>query len=245
MNKQELLTKLFHWSIELPIVDQFGVPVTTVYQRVVGDYDLQTARKASLRYTSQLRAKVTKEDSDDYQIYVAPVFTLTRDEKETLALYDSVFELQQEAERMSRLPEPKEPEGHAPTAEFEEYVQLDDTYEDRYLKILNDNTQKLMDRRKEEIAQLSDDELAELVVKNRINALCESELKSKFFEYCVYLGTYEDSTFKKRLYATFEDFNNIPEFLKMQLFKSYADLEMTAINLKESQKTPSLDQPLT
>jgi hypothetical protein len=237
MSKQDLLTKLFSWSAELTIKDQNDQEVMKVYQRVVGDYDLQTARKAALRYTNQLRRKVSDEKSDDYQVYVAPVLVLSREEQETLALYDSILEVQKEAEKLTKIPEPKEPEGDAPTVEYEKYVELDDTYEERYMKLLNENTQKLLDKKKEELKGLSEQELKDIVIQTRIESLCESELKSKFFEHCVYLGTYEDKAFKTRLYYNFDDFGNIPEFLKMQLMKGYADLEMTAISLKESRRT--------
>ncbi len=236
MNKQELLNKLFNWSAALEIKDQTGTPVMTVYQRIVGDYDLQAARKAALRYTSQLRARVSKEDSDDYAVYVAPVLVLSREEREVLAFYDSVYQVQKEAERLVRLPEPKEPDASAPTEEFEKYVELDDTYETRYMRLLNDKTNELLQRRKEEIHELTDEELEALVIKNRIDSLCEEELKSKFFEHCVYLGTYEDGSFKKRLFTSFEDFGNCVEHLKMQFMTGYASLEMSAVSLKESQK---------
>lgn len=242
MNKQDLLNKLFHWNAELTIVDGNGTAVTSVYQRIVGDFDLQNARKAALRYTSQLRAKLTNVDSDDYQIYVAPVTTLNRKEQEVLLLFDEMANLQHQAEKITRISEPKEPGSDAPTVEFEKYQELDDTYEERYLKLLKENTEKLFEERKIEITGFSDQEITDLIIRNRIDAFCESELKTRFFEQCVYLGTYEDKEFKHRLYKNFDDFLNIPEFLKQQLMRGYADLEMSAINLKESQKIQSLDQ---
>lgn len=243
MNKQELLTKLFHWNAELPIKDSNGNVLTTVYQRIVGDYDLQSARKAALRHSGQLRAKLVHTESDDYQVYVAPVLTLNRSEQETLLLFDELNEIQKKAEKLTKIAEPKEPDADAPNIEFEKYQELDDTYEQRFLALLKENTDKLFNERKEEVAKLSDEEISDLITRNRIEALCDVELKNRFFEYCVYLGTYEDSGFKTRLYATFDDFGNMPEPLKQQLMRGYADLEMSAISLKESQKIQSLDQP--
>lgn len=243
MNKQELLTKLFHWNAELKIRDSSGEVVTTVYQRIVGDYGLQSARKAALRFTSQLRAKLTHTDSDDYQVYVAPVLLLNRAEQETLLLFDELNDIQRKADKITKIAEPKEPDADAPNVAFEQYQELDDSYEDRYLTLLKQNTDKLFNERKEEVAKLSDQEISDLVIKNRIEALCDVELKNRFFEYCVYLGTYEDSDFKKRLYANFDEFGDMPEPLKQQIMRGYADLEMSAISLKESQKIQSSDQP--
>lgn len=243
LNKKELLEKLFVWKRSTDIKDANGEVLTTVYQRIVGDFDLQAARKTALRYSREARKRIQDQSTDDYQIYIAPLIELNRADRITLCLSEEINDLKNQVESRTYIPEPKEPEGNPDLVELEQYQEADDTYEDRRNAVIQSRLQDAIAERQTELEDMSDDELNQVLIEARNNAYCDAEMRVKFIEMCAYLGTYSDEKYRQRLYANFDEFLSLPESLKQQLLEGYLSLEMNSVALKESRKTQAFVPP--
>ncbi len=243
LNKRELLEQLFVWKRETKIAAADGTVITTVYQRIVGDFDLQSARKTALRYSMQARKRINDTQSDDYIIYVAPLKELSREDKVTLCLSEELDNIRKTVDMDVFLPEPVEPDPDASPEAFEEYQQLDDTYEQRRAELLSSKLTDAINKREDELKDMPDEVLDRMLIEARVNAYCSAEMRVKFIEYCTCLGTYIDEKYRQRLYPSFNDFLELPENLKQQLIEGYLSLEMNAVALKEYPKTPASEAP--
>jgi hypothetical protein len=242
MEQRELLNKLFSWSNSLDLKNASGEVVMKVYQRLIGDMDLQKARMSALRYSREFRLKLRNHDSDEYIALIQPVEDLERDALITLLLVDSVDSVRQEIDRNYYFPEPKEPEEFASTEEHEEYTEKWNSWERDREKDYSTKLVQEMDALKAKLSELSTEELLTRAKTLRVDALCEQELKLRFLEMCVLFGTYIDPQFKKHLFDTYIDLGSQPDAVKSQLIDGYATLEMSTIRLKESIKSQASEQ---
>lgn len=237
MEQRDLINKLFSWTHALDLKNAQNEVVMRVYQRLVGDLDIQKARMAALRFSRELRLKLRNAESDEYVALVQPVEDLDRDAMITLLLVDSVDEIRQNIDRNYYFAEPKEPDEYASTEEHEEYAAKWASWEADREKDYSTKLVSEMDNLKAKLELRSDADLLAQAKHMRIEALCEQELKTRFIEMCVVLGTYSDEEFKKRLFDGYQDYAGQHDSLKSQLLAGYAELEMSTIGLKESTKS--------
>jgi hypothetical protein len=66
-----------------------------------------------------------------------------------------------------------------------------------------------------------------------ISELCEEEVLKRFREFCVYCSVYTDSRFTKRLFKSFNDFDNLPPEKKTEFTDFYTLLELETSELKK------------
>lgn len=242
MDQLELINKLFAWTKTTDLKNQAGETVIQIYQRLVGDSDVQKARLFALRNSRELRLKFRDTTSDEYVALVTPVDDLDHDAILTLLLVDSVDGVKQEIDKTFYFPEPTEPDEYASNAEHEDYAHRWTAWEDERNLAYNKLLVEKMDALKVKLEELDDEELHRRAKVMRIEALCDQELKSKFVEMCVVLGTYADANYQKHLFATYHDFAIQPDTLRSQVLAGYAELEMSTIGLKESTKSQASEQ---
>jgi len=228
----ELIEKLFIWKAPLELKGEDDIVVDTVYQRLVGDSDLNKSRVTALRYSRELRNKLKDITSDEYFAYIDILNDYNKEEITTLILFDELINIRTEAEKDFYFPEPEIPAEGSTTEQEEEYQELQDTYEERRIQALDDRVKELLETRKKNLDSETEDYLRERVTDSRIDSICESELRLKFLHMCVYLGTFLDSEYKYRLFKDFQEFLDCPESLKTQLVEGYGKLEVSSINLK-------------
>lgn len=240
--KVELIEKLFSWSKETPILDTTGKQIGKVYQRLCGDADIQKARITALRYSRELRIKLKDRNSDEYLAYVDGYTDLNKSQLIDLILFNELSTIREKVEKELSFPFPKEPDMESNTEAWEEYQELQDTYESRRLEKLNSVLTQAIQERREELNSESDEFIQEAVITSKISGLCENELRVRFSEMVTYLGTFRDKKMKKKVFSSFQDFLDAPDILKNQLMEGYNSLEISSINLKEFQEIPPSDQ---
>ena len=240
--RPELIENLFRWNRETPIVDTKGAQIGKVYQRLCGDADIQKARITALRYSRELRIKLKNKDSDEYLAYVDGYNDLNKEQLTDLILFNEIMTIREKVEKDFNFPFPKEPDEEGTTEDWEQYQELQDTYESRRLDKLNEKLTKEIQYRREELSANSMEFLQEAVILTKISGLCENELKVRFMEMVTYLGTFRDKKMKKRAFSSFTDFLDAPDILKNQLMEGYNSLEISSINLKEFQEITPSDQ---
>lgn len=232
MDSRDLIDKLFNWKKELNIINNKGETVLTVYQRLVGDSDLQFARTKALGYSRRMRTKLRDESSDEYIAFVEGYSDFTKEELINTILFDQIIEIRTQVEKDFYFPETVEPDEDASTEETEKYEEEKATWEDRRNKKLNSLVEKELKKRREELERETQESLLVISKESRINALCEVELRRRFVEVCTFLGTFSDKKYKKLLFSSFEEFLESPEILKTQLLEGYTSLEISSVNLK-------------
>ncbi len=245
-NKERLerFQQLFQWRAPVEIIAPGGDVVDTLYQRLVGDADLNKARTTALRFSREMRVKLRDKDSDEYLAYVDTFADYTKDEIITLLLFNELQEIRENIEKDFIFPEPKEPDSETTTEELEEYQEQDDTYEERRNQALIDKVEAALMERKDQLFEEEIEKLRQALILSQVNNLCETELRNKFIQMCVYLGTFIDEEYKQHAFGTFDEFLDSPDILKEQLITAYNKLEVASVNLKGLPKvTPS--EPLS
>lgn len=243
-NKEKLehIQKLFTWKAPLELKNSDGEVIQTVYQRLIGDSDLYRARTIALRFSREMRRALRNTESDEYFAYIDIFNDYTKEEVVTLTLFDELTEIRANVEKDFYFPEPEALESDATTEEQEEHQEQQDTYEDRRAEALDAKIKEALETRQQQLDSLNEGDLRELFIDNKINALCEQELRLKFLSMCVYLGTYLDEKYTYHLFNSFEEFLNSPDTLKAQLVDGYNNLEVSSISLKGFPKVQTSDQ---
>ena len=239
MEKRELLEQLFTYTKELPILDHKGEVKETLWQRLVGDNDLQKARNAGLRYSALMRKQLRNKDSDEYLIYIDSLTDLTKEELVNFILMEVLFEIRGKVERELYVEEPIAPGSGSTQEEQEAYVKEYDNFNNARIEKLNE---KVMQELQELQTTLNARPLAEIVLeaqRAKENSLCSNRLQEVYLEMVAYLGTYTDETYSERVFPSYKKFINIAESLKKQVIEGYSALEISSVSLKESQNQQS------
>jgi hypothetical protein len=228
------IAQLFRYTKEVDVQDFLTGQSGKVYMRLVGDADLAKARVFGLRKAGYLRRELRTPDSDMRLAFIneLPEFQ----DKETLigaVQIMSMGETQRVATQRVNLPEPKAPHTEAPLEELENYQKAVDEYPAKFEAALLKEMEKIRKSEAKKLAKLSESELYNLYESLVIDQICSSELSTNFYHMCVFLSIYVDDKFKKRLFNSFEEFDNIASQLKEKFLTEYRTLELGMDELKK------------
>ncbi len=235
------VSRLFHWGRGFEIFDRFGNKITVAYIRLVGDAEVNRSRVFAIRRAAELRKTLKDENSDDRIAFISSVIEIENKEE----LIDMVVNLNirkfaQEATREIKLPMPKEPKADDELEVFEKFQQEVDTFEERRNSEINKVTLEKLDAFRTSIENMKLDDLRKLYEKHMIDMLCEQKMMNTFKDSCAYYGTYADEDFQKRMFNSFDEFDNLPTEIKDQYVSNYNSLEINLDELKKSlEATPS------
>ena len=234
-----ILEGLLKWSHKFTPNDSSGEPIThngkpiVLYQRVIGDADLDTARQTAWRAAALKRRQLKDETSLD-RVMIVPDYTLL--DKETLIALitlNELPELRQQASRDLIFGFPEALDESSTLEEQEEYQEATDTFFDRRQEKLAEKVNQLIEVRKKELKQMTKNKLKVLHEATAIDYACREVFLLTFNEMVTYLGTYSDAKFKKRAFPTFYSFRNVVTDIKQQLVEKYAELEISGGKLKK------------
>ena len=237
---EHLLEGLFRWSHSFTIKDSLeedflnteGEPVT-VYQRIVGDAEVDLARQTALRSSALKRRQLIDPDSLDRLTLIPDYSLLAKDDLIGLILLNELAELRTQASRELTFSFPELPPSNSSLEEQEEYQTAVDTFFDRREKALQEKITELVDVRRRELGKLRKNRLHKIHEDSTINVICREEMLATFNEMIAYLGTYSDSDFTKKSFSTYYSFKNSASNLKRQLIEKYAELEISGNDLKK------------
>lgn len=227
------ISVLFNWGNAVPIFDERGNELLTLYVRVVGDADLNRARVLGLRKSAELRKKLNDSNSDERLAYIPDPTDI---EKKNLIEVIISMELEDIAQNISRdilLQYPKEPHSDAGLEEQEKYQKEIDTWPDRRKELVTVELNTRVTNRRTELEKEDKRALNSHYEKMVINSLCKEEMYKNFINMCVYLGTYKDEKYKYRAFSSYEEFNNLPTYIKDQLTEVYGSLNLDMGTLKK------------
>ena len=228
------LANLFRWNTKVEIKDREGNTNATLYVRLVGDVDYSQAQQYGLLASRKLRKKLKDKDSVDHQ---ALFLDIDERKKEDLVYGVLMAEISNfrdlaVADLGAEIFEIKIPEDAETLEERENQQESEEKLANEKAEKLRAKMEEKSNERKEELEKLTLKELKDIFVESSINARCLDEFSTIFREYCIFAGTYSDSTFKHNAFEEFEDFRNTSPNLKRQLIDAYLKLELTGEQLK-------------
>jgi len=228
------ITKLFRYKIEVEVKDELTGDSGKFHLRIIGDADLNRARVFGLRKAAQLRKELKDPESETREAYITE-FTdvLSGDLLVESILIMKTGEMQREIINMTDVPEPRAPKSDAPQEEHEAFQIEIDAYESKYRKEYGKNARKIEKRERKALEKIEDPALYIIYEGTVIDRMCTEEMTTRYYEMCVYMGTYSDPDYKKSAFSSFEQFDNASAHLKDRLMEQYRYLELGMSELKK------------
>lgn len=227
------ISKLFEWRTEVDIIDSEGNEKLHAYIRLVGDAELNRARIAGLRASAELRKKLKNENSDERIAFVPNIDDVEKENIIELLVILNMSNYTEEVEKTLKVPFPKEPVSDAPLEEKEEYQKEVDDYPDKRMEKIREAVGKRVDKERKLLNKKSIKELVSEYEKLLISQMCEAEMNNTFIGYSIYFGSFKDEDFKQKLFESYEEYDNLPTYVKDQFFKHYLDLQLGISDLKK------------
>jgi hypothetical protein len=229
------ISKLFKWKKEYTIVGVNGEPLLNsegeeirVYLRVIGDNDLDRARKYALQQTRKLRASYQKDSAQ-----VLPDFDeFSVEELATLIVLNEASTIYKEAERETTIKFPTNKDTFD-IEDAENYVKERDEYFENLVVKVDEEAQKLLNQRMEYYKNLSHEDLKSRAEKSYINKIIEGDLSKLSNDAILYFSVYEDEECTKKIFESIDDVRNAAPMLKEQLYTEYSKLVLTDLDLKK------------
>jgi hypothetical protein len=226
------LSQLFRWKRKVDVLDGDKV-LATVYLRIVGDGEYQEARNIALQRSKELRKKLRDITSEEYNISFTDIDVMTRDEIIMAITYAEIPDYRDEAMmNVAEVPVPDMPDNPTLEQQEEHQTAVDKVKKDR-IDALTSHMENSGKKRREELGKIENiEELRKLYKTAIVNTRCTELFTTVFREYCVYKGTFNDSSYKESAFDSFDDFYSSAPQLKMQLQIAYSNLEITGEDLK-------------
>lgn len=228
------ITKLFRYKTEVEVKDELTGDSGKFYLRIIGDAELNRARVFGLRKAAQLRKELKDPESETREAFITE-FTdvLSRELLIESILIMKIGEMQREIVNMTEVQEPKAPKSDSPQEEQEAFQLEVDAYDDKYRKEYGKNARKVEKRERKTLEGVDENKLYILYEGIVIDKMCTEEMTTRYYEMCVYMGTYSDSDYKKNAFSNFEQFDNVASHLKDRLMEQYRYLELGMSELKK------------
>lgn len=227
------LIDLLLYKKEVEIINPINKkPIKKVWVRVLGDFDLNKAYKASRVASNKKRLALRDSTSEDYQDEVMGVADLTREEKEDLVRTArmSIFVSEaQVAVKRPDLPELEEVAVDPDAASLEELENLDKTenkVEDEYQKKLQEYVTDKVNELNAELKEMSDEKLLEVASFEISNVVPFSVFVSELNDQKIFYGTFKDKYCKDREFDNLMDVKNLPREIKDILVETISNLEI-------------------
>jgi hypothetical protein len=228
------IAPLFTWSKEFEVLS--NGKNTKVYMRLLGDADMNRARVSALRSSAALRKKLKDAESDERIAYIKDIDDIDINSMIAVIIVFAMRDLTDVAITKLKIKLPKQPKSDAKTSVHEKYQEEVDSYPTRRQEELRDLINKEVEAMKETLLKEDKEVLYKKYIDSMIEEMCEQELLKEFKSQCCYYGTYSTPDLSTRLFATFEEFNNLQSDLKQQFLTEYSMMELQGDDLKKLQQ---------
>jgi hypothetical protein len=230
------ISKLFSWGRVFEVINPQTEEVEAiVYMKLLGDADLGRARVYALRKSSELRRKLKDTNSDEYLAWIKDINEVEVDDLINLISIFSMREITQNARTKAKIPQPKPPKSNAKLEKMEEFQKQIDEYPEKRQKAISEAIEKEIETLKKSLESKGKEELYRQYVRRLTDEFCEREAIDAFEDFQVYLGCYEDDSYKadRRFFKEFEDFDNLEPTVKAQFKDAYRSLDIELSELKK------------
>lgn len=215
-----------------------GEVLRKVWVRILGDFDLNKAYKASRIASNEKRAALRNPETEDYKDEVLGLIELSRMEQveviKTARLASFATEAQVAVDR-PELPKLEEialdPDGPS-LEELEkldkEEEEVETTYQSKIQEYIDTKQKELED----ELEKKSDKEILELAQIEISNVIPFSIFMNELTDYKLLYGVFKDHACKEREFQSIEDVKNTPSSIKDQIIFAMNRLELGQTEIK-------------
>lgn len=229
------ISKLFKWKSTYVIKDSNKQPlldlegnIITVYLRVIGDNDLDRAKKYSLRQSRKLRS----EYRQDPQQVLPDFYEYSNDQLATLIILNEATDVYKQAEKDTEIKYPHQKETVF-LEDAEEYEAQMSEYFDLLLEKIEENAKKALEVRYEYYRKMDTNVLTERAQHTYINKIIEGDMAKIYNDAILFYAVYTDEEYKEKAFSSVEDVRNSSPSLKEQLYKEYTKLVLKDTELKK------------
>jgi hypothetical protein len=233
-----IISDLFKWKKQIEIKDSDNEVAATLWIRILGDWDLTEAYKASRVESAKMRKKIHDEESDEYIGEVSALESFSDDELRLLIRNTRASDYLTEALAVvnrGELPSIEEVATQPDGPSLEEQEKLDKAtidVEDKYQKDISAYIDSKTEELVSHLKTLKRDKLYERA-KESIQTLIPSRVFStELADQKAFRATYDDEECKKRSFASLQDFRNADTSVRNQIIVAYAALEISPEKLK-------------
>jgi len=229
------ISKLFKWIKEFTLLGTNGEPILdendkeiTVYIRVIGDNDLDEAKKYALRESRKLRNKYRENPEE----VLPDMNSLSLSELASLVVLNEASFLYKQAERDTVIPFPTVPTSMHVEDE-ERYLEKLDTYFEDLIVAIDEKAQKLFNDKKAYYEAMPMDKLMIRANNTYIDKIVELEIVKFYNDAILYYAIYEDKDCTVKVFKDIDDVSNSAKFLKEMLYTEYSKLVLSDLELKK------------
>jgi hypothetical protein len=235
MNKElkPKIEELFRWTGTVEIKDNEGEVVETVYQRVVGDADIQRARLEALKASKLMRKALKNKESDEAIINLPLDDDYTKEELITLIIFSRYSIFRQQAEYRTQEKKIKEPKSDATLEEQENFIENVEQARADYELGVNEDIKKQIEKYEEELKAKTVEELFDIYLKEHSEIVCRLKMIEVFDEFATFFGSFADAKHKERRFEDIESFRDLAPRIKNILMENYKKLELGLSEVKK------------
>lgn len=227
------ISKLFIWRKQVTIVDESDKEKLKVWIRVVGDADLNRARTYAIRCSAEMRKALKDEDNELRYTYIPDYSDLDKTTLIRLVMVASTTKLTREAMAEVDIPYPKEPQSEDDLEALEQFQKEVDEWPEKKNAAIRELLTTYLTELEQRLQSLEIEDLIKEHTRLTIADVCENEMIRKFREMCTFFSLYKDKELKKRLFQSFSEFEDLPEFYKNQFITAYDNIEIGSDELKK------------
>lgn len=236
------LVDLLRWSHEITLKKPDGQPITrdgkpvTVWQRIIGDQDLDDAYRAARAASARLRATLRNRDSDEFLSTLGIVSDA--EPSQCVEIVVSASRRDNNSMAFANVERPDIPkieeiavDPDAPTLEEQEkFDALIDESNKEYLAALDSYVTEKETELKSELEQLPVEELREKTVQALIDVQALEIFIKELAAQKAYRGTYMDRVFREPAFDSITEFKQSK--VREQLIADYELLEVSPEEIK-------------
>lgn len=227
------IKKLFQWGKEITIEDRTGKELFKCYLRLVGDADVNRARVFALRQSAQMRRQLKTKDSEYRTAYIVEPEDIEEDRIKEMIVYMSMRDITYRSIQAVDIPLPKEPPDNATLEQQEKFQEEIDNWPVLKEKKVKEYIDNEVTKLRKELDKRTKEQLHRQYEETVINEICETEMSTKYREFCVFQGLYKDASCAEKLFSEFETFDNLPTEIKELFLLEYSNLEIPVDELKK------------
>lgn len=229
------ISKLFKWKMSYTIRGDNGKPLLdiegneiTIYLRIIGDNDLDRAKKYALRQSRKLRADYRQ----DPQQILPDFYEYSNEQLASIIIINEATDIYKQAEREAEVKYPQNKESVS-LEDAEEYEAQMSEYFDLLVDKIEEKAKAALEIRFQYYKNMATNVLIEKAQYTYINKVVEGDMAKIYNDAILFYSVYTDEECTKKSFKTIEEVRNSAQFLKEQLYKEYTKLVLKDTELKK------------
>jgi hypothetical protein len=229
---------LLRYKKALEIRSQEGEIIKSVYIRLVNDEDLNKSSRLARIASTEFRAKLRDENTDEFKDQIAPIAELDDDTLKAMIVGSVQNQITQEAYvkiNREELPKLEEFAIEPDAPSLEEQEELDsalETQQKEFEKKIDDYITDRVAVFKMELESLPREELIKRAQDEMVSILPLQVFFDEFNKQKLLRGTYEDKLCKVPSFSSIDDVRETHSYVRDQIMEVYTQLEINPTELK-------------